>query len=628
MMPYGNLGRSVHGVAVHEGGHCIGLGHTNNVYSIMGQEWTHVDRNNTTTFYGPGEDASDGLIDLHGERSGGADTYRDVSVTTWRYDFASGAYSAHKQGRLLDAGGIELTKTGIQWVGQDEYTINAGETLQMEYTTENNGEANSENVELSFRLSTNPIISTGDTEIGYVLAAASNRGAPWERTQSGLVIPIGTASGDYWVGVIADVNNTIPETQEGRNNYAHYPITIPPPDLTVTAPSVSDTTPTTTQTITGFATINNVGGAQSAATTLRYYRSTNSTISTADTQVDTDAQAIINPGASVVRSEPFIFSATAGTYWYGACVDTVAGETVTNNQCSSGVQVTVTDVTPPTPDPMTFSVFPYELNTSQIAMTATTATDPSGGVQYYLDYTSSPTGGLGGNDSGWQASASYTDSGLQPNESYCYRAWARDTYSNTTTPSAIDCDYTRANQPVLASFSNITQTSIQVNLGNDGNPAWTNYWIRNATTGQFQSWSTSKTFVNTGLSCGTSYTYGAWSQNGDSVNGAEVVLGSASTLACPDTDGDGIQDSLDNCTLVANTDQRDTNGDGFGNICDADLNQDLKTDLSDFSLFRSVFTTADPDADFDGSGTVNLTDFSLFRVMFGSPPGPSCCGTP
>jgi len=623
--PYGNLGRSVHGVAVHEGSHCIGLGHTNNVYSIMGQEWDHVDRNNTTTFYGPGEDGSDGLIDLHGERSGGADTYRDVSVTTWRYDFASGAYSAHKQGRLLDAGGTELSKTGFQWVGQDEYTINAGETFQLEYTTQNSGEMNSENTDVSFRLSTNPIISTLDTELGNYASFGFARGIPFEDTRAGLVIPIDTAPGDYWVGVIVDVSNTIPETREGQNNYAHYPITIPPPDLTVTAPSVSDTTPTTIQTITGFATINNVGGAQSAATTLRYYRSTNSTISTGDTQVATDAQAIINPGASVPRSQPFIFSATAGTYWYGACVDTVAGETVTNNQCSSAVQVTVTDLSPPSPNPMTFSVFPHELNTSQIAMTATTATDPSGGIEYYFDYTSSPTAGPGGNDSGWQSSSSYTDSALGPNENYCYRVYAHDTYNNLTSPSAIDCDYTNANQPVLGSFSNITQTSIQVNLGADGNPAGTEYWIRNRDGSAWQPWSTSKTFVNSGLTCGTSYTYGAWSQNGDGALGSEVVLGTAATLPCPDADNDGIPDMSDNCTLKPNANQRDTNGDGFGNICDADLNGDLQTNLSDFSAFRSAFGTAGPDADFDGNGSVNLSDFSLFRSMFGKAPGPSCC---
>jgi len=37
-----------------------------------------------------------------------------------------------------------------------------------------------------------------------------------------------------------------------------------------------------------------------------------------------------------------------------------------------------------------------------------------------------------------------------------------------------------------------------------------------------------------------------------------------------DTDGDGIQDSLDNCPLVANPSQTDSNSDGVGDACDAD----------------------------------------------------------
>ena len=67
------------------------------------------------------------------------------------------------------------------------------------------------------------------------------------------------------------------------------------------------------------------------------------------------------------------------------------------------------------------------------------------------------TAGPGGSDSGWIASTSYTDSGLGPNENYCYRVYARDAFLNQTSPSAEDCDYTRANQPVLGSFSNITE---------------------------------------------------------------------------------------------------------------------------------------------------------------------------
>ena len=104
-----------------------------------------------------------------------------------------------------------------------------------------------------------------------------------------------------------------------------------------------------------------------------------------------------------------------------------------------------------------------------------------------------------------------------------------------------------------------------------------------------------------------------------------------------DTDSDGVVDNQDNCTLVPNgplapdaggNSQLDTDGDGIGNICDADLiNTDgLNTvNLSDYSQFRSAFGTPGPDADFNGDGSVNLSDYSIFRASFGKAPGPSCC---
>jgi len=82
----------------------------------------------------------------------------------------------------------------------------------------------------------------------------------------------------------------------------------------------------------------------------------------------------------------------------------------------------------------------------------------------------------------------------------------------------------------------------------------------------------------------------------------------------------------DNCSVVENADQSDSNGDGIGNICDADLDNVIPytVNLSDYSLFRSVFGTTDPDADFNGDGIVNLSDYSIFRRSFGKAPGPSC----
>lgn len=90
-----------------------------------------------------------------------------------------------------------------------------------------------------------------------------------------------------------------------------------------------------------------------------------------------------------------------------------------------------------------------------------------------------------------------------------------------------------------------------------------------------------------------------------------------------DSDGDGLVDAQDNCAEHANPDQRDTDGDFFGNRCDADLNNDGLTNVLDLGLLRGRFFSADPDADLNGDGTVNVVDLGVFRELFFAPPGPS-----
>ena len=57
------------------------------------------------------------------------------------------------------------------------------------------------------------------------------------------------------------------------------------PDLVVAAPSVSDSGPVAGLQFTMWATVRNVGDGAAAATRLRYYRSTDATITAADTEV-------------------------------------------------------------------------------------------------------------------------------------------------------------------------------------------------------------------------------------------------------------------------------------------------------------------------------------------------------
>ncbi|MEA2080161.1 MAG: choice-of-anchor O protein, partial [Pseudomonadota bacterium] len=98
-----------------------------------------------------------------------------------------------------------------------------------------------------------------------------------------------------------------------------------------------------------------------------------------------------------------------------------------------------------------------------------------------------------------------------------------------------------------------------------------------------------------------------------------------------DTDGDGVLNGIDTCTLVPNADaQCDTDGDGYGNICDADLNNiDPVVNFADLALFKAAFGTNDADADLNCSGgVVNFEDLAIFKSLFGSAPGPSCVANP
>lgn len=101
----------------------------------------------------------------------------------------------------------------------------------------------------------------------------------------------------------------------------------------------------------------------------------------------------------------------------------------------------VTDNTPPTPNPMGWSVAPYSQSQTSISMQAKTATDDSGSVQYNFVCDSS----IGCADSGWQASSKYTASGLQAGNSYSFQVIARDVSGNETNPSSTASATTDAN---------------------------------------------------------------------------------------------------------------------------------------------------------------------------------------
>ena len=112
-------------------------------------------------------------------------------------------------------------------------------------------------------------------------------------------------------------------------------------DLVVSSVSASDDTPGSGQSFDLTATTSNSGTAASAAATLRFYRSTDTAISSSDTQVGTAAVGTL--AASGTSSSVLTVTApsTAGSYYYGAYVDQVSGESNSQNNCSTAVRITV-----------------------------------------------------------------------------------------------------------------------------------------------------------------------------------------------------------------------------------------------------------------------------------------------
>ncbi|GAH09851.1 unnamed protein product [marine sediment metagenome] len=94
-----------------------------------------------------------------------------------------------------------------------------------------------------------------------------------------------------------------------------------------------------------------------------------------------------------------------------------------------------------------------------------------------------------------------------------------------------------------------------------------------------------------------------------------------------DSDNDMVRDNVDNCTALPNASQADTDGDGYGNRCDGDLNNDGSTNRRDQRLLDELIINNDHDAvdaDFDQDGLVTLRDQRHFmRYLIGQPPGPS-----
>ncbi len=244
-------------------------------------------------------------------------------------------------GTVLRTYTFEVTRSPadlvVESVSVSASTLTTGQSFTLSATVRNQGTAGAEATTLRYYRSSNRTISTQDTRVGTdAVGALAAAGTSAESIR--LTAP--SSAGTYYYGACVV---SVAGESAGNNCSTGIRVTVEArsPDLIVESVSVSKSSLTTGESFVLNATVRNQGTDPSAATTLRYYRSTNATISTQDTQVGTDAVDRLAASGTSAESVDLTAPSSEGTYYYGACVESVAAEADTRNNCSSGLSVIV-----------------------------------------------------------------------------------------------------------------------------------------------------------------------------------------------------------------------------------------------------------------------------------------------
>ena len=256
--------------------------------------------------------------------------------------------------------------------GVNESSLEPGQMFTIEATVENQGPGTAAATTLRYFISNDNSITNGDTELGSdpvpSLAPAGQSPQDLDSTAPGI-------DGTYWVGACVDAVAEESDTDNQCSVAVEITVLAPTaPDLVVISPGVSESSLEPGEAFTVSATARNQGDAASDPSTLRYFQSLDNVIDTDDTELGTDTVPALAPASNSAQNLPTTAPGGTGTYWLGACIDAVAGESDANNQCSSGVEISVVAPVDTDGDRLPDSA---ETNTGIFVDASNTGTDPN-----------------------------------------------------------------------------------------------------------------------------------------------------------------------------------------------------------------------------------------------------------
>ena len=239
----------------------------------------------------------------------------------------------------------DLTVDSIQ---VNRAALNPGDTFRLDTVIRNQGKVASRNTTIRYYVSSDETISSEDTEIG-TSALPSIRVNRTTELEMPFAAP--DTPGTYYYGICID--GAANENDATNNCSVGTTITVKGADLMIfDTPQISKTEVKAGETFQIETRVWNRGRVASPETTLRYYLSADANLSLEDIEVASDSvPALLGRSANGSRrrtdiSKTLTAPMSSGTHYYIVCVDAVAGDADTANNCSQAIAITVKSQAP------------------------------------------------------------------------------------------------------------------------------------------------------------------------------------------------------------------------------------------------------------------------------------------
>jgi uncharacterized membrane protein len=238
---------------------------------------------------------------------------------------------------------ISMADLTVQNLTVNRATASPGDTVRVSFTIANQGSFNAIAHMEDVRLSTDNVINATDTLLTTVTSSGITAGSTAQFILD-ITIPNNTNPGSFFVGVLADARNNVPETNE-NNNSASVAISVSGDiDLELTNLTVTPNTGAPGAQVAVTVRLTNRGTLSAPATSVEFRLSNDQIINNADTLLGTVMSTVLGPGQNATIS----FSATIptgispGSRFIGAIVDpagNVMESNETNNTASSAFAI-------------------------------------------------------------------------------------------------------------------------------------------------------------------------------------------------------------------------------------------------------------------------------------------------